>query len=570
MKLKTVTLFVLVAHLLTVPATTLAGNHTLEGQSDTDLYLNGDIITMNPAQPSAQALAVRDGKILAVGDRDHVRNAAGKHTRIIDLKGQTLVPGFIDSHGHFGMSAMYMAFENIASPPVGPVNNIADIQKILRDKKTTTPAGEWILGRGYDEAYLAEGRHPTRADLDKVSTEHPIALMHVSMHFITCNSKCLQLAGIDADTQAPPGGVIRRIADSDEPNGVLEEKALYTLLPFLPLHDSEKYLKLIEQAQDYYASFGITTVQDGASIESDLQLFELAAQRDLLKLDLIAYPHYSAMELLNERYRPSQDYQNHWRVGGVKLGLDGSPQGKTAYLTQPYHQPLAHHNDDYLGYPIMAQVEVNTHIDHFFAQGWQTLVHANGDAASQQMIDAVALAQQKHGQGDRRTVMIHAQTVRDDQLDQMKALQIIPSYFASHTFFWGDWHRDSVLGPQRAKRISPLKSTLNRQMPYTLHNDAPVVPPDMLRLVWSAVNRVTRSAEVLGHQQRISVLDALKGVTLNAAYQNFEEQIKGSIEVGKLADLVILSANPLRVDPMQIKDIQVLETLKAGKSIYQQ
>ena len=162
------------------------------------------------------------------------------------------------------------------------------------------------------------------------------------------------------------------------------------------------------------------------------------------------------------------------------------------------------------------------------------------------------------------------QTVRDDQLDQMKALQIIPSYFASHTFFWGDWHRDSVLGPQRAKRISPLKSTLNRQMPYTLHNDAPVVPPDMLRLVWSAVNRVTRSAEVLGHQQRISVLDALKGVTLNAAYQNFEEQIKGSIEVGKLADLVILSANPLRVDPMQIKDIQVLETLKAGKSIYQQ
>jgi len=538
------------------------------GSNKTTVYLNGDVVTMNTQQPEAEAVAVRNGKILAVGRADPVLSAAGNNAHIIDLKGRTLLPGFIDAHGHFGMSAMYMAFENIAAPPVGPVNNMADIQKILNDKKTTTPAGEWILGRGYDEAYLAEGRHPNRADLDQVSTEHPIALVHVSAHFITCNSKCLELAGINASTQAPAGGVIRRIAGSNEPNGVLEEKALSKLLPFLP-HDSEQYLGLIEQAQDHYASFGVTTVQDGASMASDLQLFEQAAQRGLLKLDLIAYPHYSVMALLDEQYIPSQQYKNHWRVGGVKLGLDGSPQGKTAYLTKPYHQAPDNQNNDYQGYPTMPQAEVNTHIDHFYAQGWQTLVHANGDAASQQMIEAVALAQQKHGQGDRRTVMIHAQTVREDQLDQMKALQIIPSYFASHTYFWGDWHRDSVLGPQRAKRISPLKSSVDRHMPYTLHNDAPVVPPDMLRLVWSAVNRVTRSAQILGHEQRVSVLDALRGVTLHAAYQNFEEQIKGSIEEGKLADLVVLSANPLRVNPMTIKDIQVLETIKAGESIYQ-
>jgi len=538
------------------------------GSNKTTVYLNGDVVTMNTQQPEAEAVAVRNGKILAVGRADPVLSAAGNNAHIIDLKGRTLLPGFIDAHGHFGMSAMYMAFENIAAPPVGPVNNMADIQKILNDKKATTPASEWILGRGYDEAYLAEGRHPNRADLDQVSTEHPIALVHVSAHFITCNSKCLELAGINASTQAPAGGVIRRIAGSNEPNGVLEEKALSKLLPFLP-HDSEQYLGLIEQAQDHYASFGVTTVQDGASMASDLQLFEQAAQRGLLKLDLIAYPHYSVMALLDEQYIPSQQYKNHWRVGGVKLGLDGSPQGKTAYLTKPYHQAPDNQNNDYQGYPTMPQAEVNTHIDHFYAQGWQTLVHANGDAASQQMIEAVALAQQKHGQGDRRTVMIHAQTVREDQLDQMKALQIIPSYFASHTYFWGDWHRDSVLGPQRAKRISPLKSSVDRHMPYTLHNDAPVVPPDMLRLVWSAVNRVTRSAQILGHEQRVSVLDALRGVTLHAAYQNFEEQIKGSIEEGKLADLVVLSANPLRVDPMTIKDIQVLETIKAGESIYQ-
>jgi len=567
-RLKTTLLFVLSSGLWMAAAQCSASSDIDTGSNKTTVYLNGDVVTMNTQQPEAEAVAVRNGKILAVGRADPVLSAAGNNAHIIDLKGRTLLPGFIDAHGHFGMSAMYMAFENIAAPPVGPVNNMADIQKILNDKKTTTPAGEWILGRGYDEAYLAEGRHPNRADLDQVSTEHPIALVHVSAHFITCNSKCLELAGINASTQAPAGGVIRRIAGSNEPNGVLEEKALSKLLPFLP-HDSEQYLGLIEQAQDHYASFGVTTVQDGASMASDLQLFEQAAQRGLLKLDLIAYPHYSVMALLDEQYIPSQQYKNHWRVGGVKLGLDGSPQGKTAYLTKPYHQAPDNQNNDYQGYPTMPQAEVNTHIDHFYAQGWQTLVHANGDAASQQMIEAVALAQQKHGQGDRRSVMIHAQTVREDQLDQMKALQIIPSYFASHTYFWGDWHRDSVLGPQRAKRISPLKSSVDRHMPYTLHNDAPVVPPDMLRLVWSAVNRVTRSAQILGHEQRVSVLDALRGVTLHAAYQNFEEQIKGSIEEGKLADLVVLSANPLRVDPMTIKDIQVLETIKAGESIYQ-
>jgi len=567
-RLKTTLLFVLSSGLWMAAAQCSASSDIDTGSNKTTVYLNGDVVTMNTQQPEAEAVAVRNGKILAVGRADPVLSAAGNNAHIIDLKGRTLLPGFIDAHGHFGMSAMYMAFENIAAPPVGPVNNMADIQKILNDKKATTPASEWILGRGYDEAYLAEGRHPNRADLDQVSTEHPIALVHVSAHFITCNSKCLELAGINASTQAPAGGVIRRIAGSNEPNGVLEEKALSKLLPFLP-HDSEQYLGLIEQAQDHYASFGVTTVQDGASMASDLQLFEQAAQRGLLKLDLIAYPHYSVMALLDEQYIPSQQYKNHWRVGGVKLGLDGSPQGKTAYLTKPYHQAPDNQNDDYQGYPTMPQAEVNTHIDHFYAQGWQTLVHANGDAASQQMIEAVALAQQKHGQGDRRTVMIHAQTVREDQLDQMKALQIIPSYFASHTYFWGDWHRDSVLGPQRAKRISPLKSSVDRHMPYTLHNDAPVVPPDMLRLVWSAVNRVTRSAQILGHEQRVSVLDALRGVTLHAAYQNFEEQIKGSIEEGKLADLVVLSANPLRVNPMTIKDIQVLETIKAGESIYQ-
>jgi predicted amidohydrolase YtcJ len=541
-----------------------------EGDIDsaTTLYVNGDIVTMNTAQPGAEAVAVRDGKFLAVGSAAEVIAAAGKGAKTIDLEGRALLPGFIDSHGHFSMTSMYLAFENVAAPPVGPVENIADIQQILRVKQVSTPKGEWILGRGYDEAYLEEGRHPNRFDLDEVSRSNPIALIHVSGHFMTCNSKCLEIAGIDASTEDPEGGVIRRVDGSGEPNGLLEEQAMYKLLPHLPIHDVEKFLALIGPAQDYYASFGITTLQDGFSQKSDLQLFDLAAKQGLFKLDLIAYPSYKLSELLAGQYSPSMEYRNHWRVGGVKLGLDGSPQGKTAYLTKPYYVAPPGQGGDYRGYPIMQQDAVNRYLDMFYAKGWQTLVHANGDAAARQMIDAVALAAAKHGKGDRRTTMIHAQTVREDQLDRMRELQIIPSYFVSHTYFWGDWHRDSVLGPQRAARISPVKSTLERDMVYTLHNDAPVVPPDMLHLVWSAVNRVTRSEKVLGPQQRISVLDALKGITIHAAYQNFEEHIKGSIEPGKLADLVILSKNPLRVDPTTIKDIQVLETIKEGEQVY--
>ena len=550
-------------------ALVVIGISPVVGESTTTLYVNGDVVTLDDARPRAEAVAVRKGIILAVGNRAEVAAAAGPGAKTIDLKGRAVLPGFIDSHGHFGATAMYLAFENIAVPPVGPVNNIVDIQRILSAKKATTPAGEWILGSGYDEAYLEEGRHPNRFDLDKVSTENPVALVHVSGHFLSCNSMCLEIAGIVASTPDPEGGVIQRVRGSSEPNGVMEEQAMYKLLPILPIHDVEKFLGLIGRAQDYYASFGITTLQDGASMKSDLRLFDLAAERGLFKLDLIAYPSYKLPELLEGEYAPSREYANHWRVGGVKLGLDGSPQGKTAYLSAPYHVAPAGQDGDYRGYPTMQQAEVNHYLDTFYEKGWQTLVHANGDAAGRQMLAAVALAVEKHGKKDRRTTMIHAQTVREDQLDRMRQLQVIPSYFVSHTYFWGDWHRESVLGPERAARISPVHSSIDRNMVYTLHNDAPIVPPDMLHLVWSAVNRVTRSGKVLGPGQRVSALDALKGITIHAAYQNFEDNIKGSIEPGKLADLVILSKNPLRVDPMTIKDIQVLETIKEGVRVYQ-
>ena len=535
----------------------------------TTVYINGDILTMNDTQPVAEALAVHQGKILAVGQRAMVESVSGKDAVLKDLNGHTLLPGFIDSHGHISAVMSFMAFENIASPPVGQVDSIADIQLLLSAKAAEVPAGEWIMAAGYDDSLLAEQRHPTKFDLNAVSTEHPIMAWHVSGHLMVCNSPCLELAGYTPDRDDPEGGVIRRVEGSSEPNGILEESAVYRIyFDLLPIHDVTTRLGLLQEAQDYFARFGVTTVQDGAATLTDLETLRTAAGRDGLMLDVVAYPFYRYAEALDGQFPFSQSYNNRFRVGGLKLGLDGSPQGKTAWLTEPYHVPPQGRDADYAGYAIMKDGVLNDYVSDMYERNIPVIAHANGDAAMDQLIRAVSNANELHGRADRRTVIIHAQTARDDQIDAFKAEGMLPSYFATHTYFWGDWHRDSVLGAERGSRISPLASTLARGVPYTIHNDTPVVPPDMMRLVWAAVTRTTRSGETLGEEQKISVEDALKAITINGAYQYFEADSKGSLKAGKLADLVILSDNPLQADPAEIKNIKVIETIKEGQTIY--
>lgn len=537
--------------------------------SVTTIYQNADIVTLNEAAPSAAAVAVRDGKIIAVGNRDEVSSAAGSKVKVIDLAGATLLPGLIDAHGHLSFTAMTASSANVASPPVGPAKTIADVTQILREFAAKVPGDGWVLGVGYDDSLLEEQHHPTKFDLDKVSAERPIAIMHVSAHLMSCNSKCLELANIGAETADPEGGVIRRIADSQEPNGVLEETAMQTLYAALPQPTEEARLAMLDTAQNYYAKHGITTVQDGAAQLSEVELLRTAAAQNRLKLDVVAFPFAGRLGADLQGVEVANNYTKHFRVGGIKLVLDGSPQGKTAWLTQPYLHPPHGQQADYAGYPTLTDEAVNSAIDTAFSKQIPVLAHANGDAAADQLIRAVTAANKARGNLDRRTVMIHAQTAREDQIDAMLTQHIIPSYFSAHTFYWGDWHRDSVFGEQRAKRISPLQSSLDKGLIFTTHNDTPVVPPDMMRLLWASVNRLTRSNQVLGAEQRITPLEALKSVTINAAYQYFEEDRKGSIEVGKLADFTVLDRNPLQVDPLTIKDIQVLQTIKEGVPIYQ-
>ena len=530
-----------------------------------DLIISSNKVILMTGHQKAQPLsiAVQNKKIVWIGSHTEAKKIQGQR---IDYNNQAILPGFIDAHGHASYLAFATQVANIASPPVGEVKTVKDLQKNLKKfiKDSNLQPGEWVMGLGYDDSLLAEQRHPTKDDLDAVSTDHPIYLIHVSAHLGAANSMGLSLANINSKSNDPPGGKIRRYENSLEPNGVFEETAAYPLQQ-LAMSAYKDPIGSVKKAMDIYARNGITTAQDGASSPETISLMQAADARGMINLDIISYPIGQNGLDKNLDSINFGNYQGRLKIGGIKLILDGSPQGKTAYLTEPYYKPPHSESDSYRGYPLIPQLEVSKWVKKYADLNIPIMAHANGDAAADMLIKAVKDADIT---SDHRTIMIHAQTVREDQLDQMKELRIIPSYFSTHTFYWGDWHRDSVFGKNRAMRISPTKSSLNRNMPFTVHNDAPVVPPDMIRLLWSTTNRKTRSGEVLGEEQKISTYSALEAITINAAYQHFEDDIKGSIEVGKLADLVVLSEDPLSISSDQLLTLKVIATYSHGKEIF--
>ena len=541
------------------------------------IWSGGPVVTMSSdteATPLvAEAVAVRDGRIIAVGARADVESTAGPDTERIDLAGQALLPGFLDAHGHLFYQAFVLNSADLQPPPAGDVSDIPSLIEALKAHRDAHDLGptDVITGFGYDDSLLTEQRHPTRDDLDAAFPDNPVVLTHVSGHLATTNSAALEHLGLNADSADPPGGHIRRRAGSKEPNGVLEETAVGAARDLAPAPRPEEFAALVAQAQELYAKNGITTAQDGRSNQLVIESMKAMGNAGLIYLDVAAYPGYESLEPLGigfDQAHFSREYTNRFRIAGVKLMLDGSPQGKTAYLTKPFEVPPPGQPSDYRGYPIQEQAVVDEQVSNLIGAGIPILAHANGDAAADQLLTAVERALRKTPNGDHRTVMIHSQIVREDQIDRLAELGMIPSFFVAHTFYWGDWHRDSVLGEQRADRISPLVSAERRGIRYTIHNDAPVVPPDMIRLLWTATNRRTRSNDILGSSQRASVEDALRAVTLDAARQFFEEDDKGSIEVGKLADFVVLSANPLEQDPADLLDINVQSTWKEGQQIW--
>jgi hypothetical protein len=533
------------------------------------IYQNGTILTIVDGAPVAEAVAVKDGRILAVGTEAEVLKTAGSATRKIDLGGKTMLPGFVDSHGHAYLVGLQAISANLLPPPDGKGKDIAALQTLLSDwaagnQEFVDKIG-WIVGFGYDDSQLAEKRHPTREDLDKVSTELPVLIIHQSGHLGVANSKALEIAGVTANTPDPKGGIFRREAGSQEPNGVAEEYAFFQLvLNLMGRFDDEMNEMLVREGVQLEASFGYTTVQEGRATGTGLAAMQRAAEKSELPIDLVVYP--DILEVAN--ISPSMSYKNHYRVGGAKLTIDGSPQGKTAWLTEPYFVPPAGRPKDYRGYAAIDQATTDNAVEKAYANGWQILCHANGDAAIDAFIEAVRLAKKKYPDVDNRPVLIHGQTLRKDQVGELKELGIFPSLFPMHTFYWGDWHRESVLGPERAENISPTGWVLAEGMMFGSHHDAPVALPDSMRVLSATVTRRTRTGRVLGPEHRVPVATALKALTIWPAWQHFEEDRKGTIEVGKLADLVVLSDNPMTVPEDQLAGLKVLETIKEGQSVY--
>ena len=387
------------------------------------------------------------------------------------------------------------------------------------------------------------------------------------------NSLMLKMANVNEETPEIEGGVIARYPGTKEPTGYLEENALLSLGDRSVLSGEEDGEDLLVKVQDVYAANGITTVQDGGTSGAGLAMMRRAGKAGKLKLDIVTYPSplkTMTPEGLDGVMAENQDivgvYQDHVKIGGYKILLDGSPQGKSAWMSKPYED-----SGDYCGYPWLQDEQVHACIKRALVDNQQLLTHCNGDAASQQLLDIYEkelAASDNPNKNNLRPVMIHCQTVRDDQLDRMAALQMIPSIFVAHTWYWGDVHLKNF-GDERGRRVSPVKSALDRGLIYNFHTDTPIVRPKLLHSVWAAVNRITRGGVNIGPEQCVGVYDALKGITINSAYAYFEEDTKGSIKAGKRADLVILDRNPLKVDKMEIRDIQVLETIKDGETIYQ-
>jgi predicted amidohydrolase YtcJ len=461
---------------------------------------------------------------------------------------------------------------NLLAPPDGKVTDIASLQQTLRDwaaaNQPAVKAANLIVGFGYDNAQLKELRHPTRDDLDKVSTDIPVVVIHQSGHLTALNSKALALAGYDAQSKDPPGGVIQRRDGTTEPNGVLEENASNAALPKLLANlGPEAGRSFAKAGADLWASFGYTTGQEGRAVPGVTDTWRAIADAGDLKIDIAAYG-----DVLVDRdhiaRNASKTYKNHFRVAGAKLSIDGSPQGFTAWRDRPYYAPVGNYPPAYHGYPAATDAQVVDAIDWAFVNGIQIMSHANGEAASDLLIAAIKAGTTKHGAVDRRPILIHGQFLREDQLESFHRLGVIPSFFPMHTFFWGDWHRDHTVGPELADDISPTGWAVQRSMSFTSHHDAPVAFPDSMRVLDATVTRRSRSGDIIGPAQRVDVMTGLKALTIWAAYQQFEEASKGSLEAGKLADFAILSADPTAVDPETIDRIRVLETVKEGVTVY--
>lgn len=506
------------------------------------LYYGGPIITMEQ-RIYAEAVLTENGRITAVGEKGALE-AMGPEKRF-DLQGRTMMPAFLDAHSHLVAMARTLSMVDLTG-----AGSIGQIQERIRAFLEKNPGADFVFAFGYDQNELFEHRHPNRRELDVATGEIPMILSHASGHMGVANSAGLRLMGVTAETRDPEGGRIGREADG-EPDGYLEENSFFQASRSFPEADRGSLALKVTEAERLYGGYAL--LQEGKATEQEWDVLHFMAENRMLKKDVVCYVDMKGCPELLERYPEYRSYRNHLRLGGYKFFLDGSPQGRTAWLSEPYSGEA-----EYRGYGSYGDDEVRAMVRKAYEERVQILVHANGDRAIEQFLEACE--EVGPGIGAIRPVLIHGQLLRRDQIPRLKALGVIPSLFVAHTYHWGDVHIAN-LGVERAALISPCASAVREKLPLTLHTDSPVILPDAMETVWCACKRQTRSGIVLGEEEQLSVLAALKAMTLNTAYQYFEEEERGSIREGKRAEFVLLNQNPIITPVDSLRQVKILSLL---------
>jgi predicted amidohydrolase YtcJ len=531
------------------------------------IFTNGDVITLDDKRPSAQAVAIKGSKILAVGKtKDILARWKSEGTEVVDLAGKTLVPGFIDAWGQMSRLGLFSVAAQLQSPPLGPVTDTNGLLRQLRDwsKGELAQRFGWIIGVGYDDTRLREQRAPSRNDLDSVYRDKPVIIIHQSGRQLVANSKALELAGINRDSIDPPGGRISRWPGSKEPDGLLEGSAAVALIGALPQLGKDDRQAMIQQGQSLYLKNGYTTAVEARATPEDFALYTQAADLGSLKLDVALYADLasSAAALKGNKSIGPRYYKSHLRLAGVSFSLDGSADERSAWLTQPYQFPPAGKRSGFTSYQTVSDDVVGDLLGRAYANGWQVAVQANGDAAIEQFINGIRAAAGKYPGKDRRPLLVGAQMIRDDQLGALKELGIGVSMAPQRLGFGLASLNDDALGKERTARFIPAASALRHGVPVLLHADNALIEPAPFGVLAAAIQRPA------GEDQQLTPLDALKAITLLPARQIGEEKIKGSIAAGKLADLTVLSANPLKTPADKLGDIRVIGTLKEGVTVF--
>lgn len=513
------------------------------------MYTNGNIYTMEKQQPKVEAVLTENDKILAAGKRKDLQTQA---ERIVDLEGKTLLPAFVDSHSHLAGVA-----NGLLQVDLSEVVCFAEVKQKILDfiKMSGLEKGKWILVKGINHGNLKEKQLPTKSFLDEITTEYPLVVQHTSGHSGVWNSAGLEELGITAQTQYPSGGRI------NFETGILEEAAFIEMIQKVPMPSLQALSDAFVQAQRLYASYGISTIQEGMFMAPLQGIYQMLYAEKKLFLDVVGYVDLLHDPALIDAFpKCKNQYNNHLKIGGYKVILDGSPQSKTAWTTK-------HYDDGTNGFGLLDDDKLFDLVAYAVKQKQQLLMHANGDAAIDQYLRVYAAVKEQFGDAVR-PVLIHGQMARIDQLQMMKQLGVTPSFFAAHVYHWGDLHYEQM-GAQRASQISPLHSAMLYDIPFTLHQDAPVIPPNMMETVWCAVTRKTKQGKILGGFEKITPYDAIFALTYQSANQYGEENQKGSIKAGKQADFVILDKDPMQIEPEGLRDVGVFATIKNGNTIYQ-